>query len=573
MSIIYFSIYFFILFMLLIILLPTLYRSAVDKSKYNLSVITDEYHIMQNAMVDSLNSLYLDVNLDAYLSSYYSDPNPANREKINLCLSTIASINSNTLAICIEDRNKTFFTSLAYSYIDKQQYLHSFARYEELLSHDYSSYFSPVIRNELHSEYMTYECFAYSKNIKISHVPLTATVFYNATPIMEHCIELADTTFKSFVIINRYQNILYQSSENVDYNPCFEELSKAETTSGIIHRGGGLFFYQTIPSTNCTLIAYSPYHQLFASASFIIGIITLLYLLSPVLYILFLAPMIQRQLTPLKKLSDAMSNYKVGNDIYSDIHTEDEIAVVSNSFNQMVLEINRQIEKIKRKEHENSVVNYKLLATQIDPHFIYNTMNIINILAREGNTDTVVEINSALIRILRERLNSKLNIFDTIKTEIDTMLQYCLIASYRYKHNIAVNFHIDDSLENKLIPKNILQPLVENAYFHGFPDDSSISEASVGILIYSIDNEIIIEVSDNGIGMSQDRINELLNNSYNIYTDKKPHIGIDNIKQRLNYLYDGNYTLDIQSAKNQGTTIIITIPDTVQAVGHNTSDS
>ena len=561
MLIIYLSIYVFILIMLLIILLPALYNIDVDKSQYNLSVLTDEYRILQDSMTESLNSLYLDLNLDGDLSSYYADSQTANREKVNICLSKIASINSNTLAICLEDQNGNFFSSLSYSYVDKQKYLHSFAGYNELLTNAYSSYFSPVISDQFHSEYMPYECFAYSKNMNIASVPLTVTVFYNATPIMEHCRELSHTTFSSFIIINRYHNVLYQSSDSNNYNGSFEEFSKVKTITGKLYGSGGLCFYQTIPSTNCTLLAYSPYSLLFANAEFIIGMITLLYLLSPLLYVLFLAPMIQRQLAPLKKLSDAMSSYSAGSDIYTDIHTDDEIEVVSNSFNQMVLEINKQIEEIKRKEHENSVVSYKLLATQIDPHFIYNTMNIINIMAQEGNMEAVVEINSALIKILRERLNSKLNVFETIKNEVDTLMQYCLIASYRYQNNITINFNIDEALENKIIPKNILQPLVENAFFHGFPDDNSLLKGSVGILIYSIENEIIIEVSDNGMGISQERIHEILNNSYSIYADKKPHIGIDNIRQRLNYLYNGNYRLDIQSAVNQGTTVIITIPD------------
>jgi sensor histidine kinase YesM len=379
---------------------------------------------------------------------------------------------------------------------------------------------------------------------------------------MKHCRELSDTAFTSFYILNRYNYALYQSSQDDLYKNCYDKLNKIKTTSGKFHERGGIFFYQSIPSTNCTLIAYTPYTQLLSNATFIIGIITLLYLLSPILYMTFLAPLIQHQLAPLKKLSDAMSGYSVGNDIDTDIHTDDEIEVVNDSFHQMIKEINRQIINIKKKEHENSVVSYKLLATQIDPHFIYNTMNIINILARDGNMDAVVEINSALIKILRERLNAKLNVFESIDNEVDTMMQYCLIASYRYQNHIKVHFNIDDALDNKLIPKNILQPLVENAFFHGFPDESSIIDGSVGILIYSMKDEIIIEVSDNGQGMTQERINELLNNSYSIYEDKKPHIGIDNIKQRLSYLYNGNYQLVIQSAINQGTTVIITIPDT-----------
>ena len=560
-SIIYISIYFFILATLLLILSPALYRIAVDKASYNLSVMTDEFHILQDSMSDSLNSLNLDLNLDLYLSSFYTDSNAANQEKVNLSLGKIVSINSNTLSFCLEDRNGNFFSSLSHSYIDKKKYLHSFPSYMDLLNFNYSSYFSPAIRNKFHSAYLTYECFAYSKNLKIASIPLTATVFYNATTIMEHCRELSDTTFASFSIINRYNYVLYQSSQNDLYKHCLDKISQAKTTSGKFHNKGGIFFYKSIPSTNCTIIAYTPYSQLLSTAAFIIGTITFLYLLSPILYVLFLAPLIQRQLAPLKKLSDAMSSYSVGKEIETDIHTEDEIEIVNDSFQKMIREINRQIDKIKKKEHENSVTSYKLLATQIDPHFIYNTMNIINIMARESNMEAVVEINSALIKILRERLNTKLNVFESINNEVDTMMQYCLIASYRYQNHITVHFNIDEALDNKLIPKNILQPLVENAFFHGFPDENAITNGSVGILIYSIENEIIIEVSDNGQGMTQDRINELLNNSYSIYNDKKPHIGIDNIKQRLNYLYNGNYQLVIQSAKDQGTTVIITIPD------------
>ncbi len=561
MSIIYISIYFFILVTLLLILSPSLYRIAVDKAAYNLSVMTDEFRILQDSMAESLNSLNLDLNLDLYLSSYYSDPSISNKEKVNLCLNKIVSINSNTLSFCLEDRNGGFFSSLSHSYLNKQEYLHSYPSYMELLNYNYSSYFSPIIRNQFRSAYLTYECFAYSKNLNIADHPLTATVFYNATTMMKHCSELSDTTFTSFSIINRYNSFLYLTAQKDLYKNFPEKLNKSKTTTGKLHGERGIFFYQSIPSTNCTLIAYTPYSQLLSTPAFIVGVIMLLYLLSPILYMLFLAPLIQRQLAPLKKLSDAMSGYTVGKDIHTDIHTEDEIEVVNNSFHKMIKEINRQIDKIKKKEHENSVISYKLLATQIDPHFIYNTMNIINIMAQEGNMEAVVEINSALIRILRERLNAKLNVFESIKNEVDTMMQYCLIASYRYKNHISVCFNIDEALENKLIPKNILQPLVENAFFHGFPDERSIADGSVGILIYSMENEIIIEVSDNGQGMSQARINELLNSSYSIYKDKKPHIGIDNIKQRLNYLYNGNYQLVIQSAESQGTTVIITVPD------------
>ncbi|MFR5152056.1 MAG: sensor histidine kinase [Ruminococcus sp.] len=111
----------------------------------------------------------------------------------------------------------------------------------------------------------------------------------------------------------------------------------------------------------------------------------------------------------------------------------------------MVKDIRKRIEDIKFQEHQNAVINYKLLATQVDPHFIYNTMNVINIMAQDGRADEVVEINTALIKILRERLNSKISIFETVQTEIDTLMQYCCIINHRHHNQISVHFDIDDT--------------------------------------------------------------------------------------------------------------------------------
>ena len=291
-----------------------------------------------------------------------------------------------------------------------------------------------------------------------------------------------------------------------------------------------------------------------------LGIVTALYLLSPVLYTLFLIPAVRRQLAPMRALADAMSSFTAGNDIHADIHTQDEIEELASTFNRMVLAINRQVKDIQAKEQENAVVSYKLLATQIDPHFIYNTMNIINIMARQGKTDEIVEINTALTRILRERLNSKLSILDTVRNEYETMLQYATIMDYRYEHQIWIHYDISESLMDHQIPKNILQPLVENSFYHGFGHMEAPLSGHVDILIYSVKDEIVIEVSDDGQGMSQKRIEDIMNQSYNIYEDKKPHIGLHNIRQRLQYIYGEKCQMEIHSTEGAGTTVIITLP-------------
>ena len=196
----------------------------------------------------------------------------------------------------------------------------------------------------------------------------------------------------------------------------------------------------------------------------------------------------------------------------------------------------------------------------MDPHFIYNTMNIINILARKGDTEAITEINSALICILRERLNSKLSITDTIANELETLRQYELIMDYRYENRVHTFHEVDSSLSDRKIPKNILQPLVENAFYHGFGSGRFLKEGHIDITIYSVEEDIVIEVSDDGAGMSRERLEMLMNRSYRIYDDQKPHIGLDNIRQRLDYIYRGMAQFDIQSTEGYGTTISITVP-------------
>ncbi len=264
--------------------------------------------------------------------------------------------------------------------------------------------------------------------------------------------------------------------------------------------------------------------------------------------------------TALPEPSGSMLCFRAGQKSAPKIRTNDEIEDLRDSFQSMILEINRQILDIQKQEHENSVVSYKLLATQIDPHFIYNTMNIINIMARQENTKAIIDINTALVRILQERLNSKLSICDTVRREYQTMRQYQIIMDYRYRHQIQIHYDIDKSLMDIPIPKNILQPLVENSFYHGFGNIEPDTQGQIDVLIYSIEQELIIEVSDNGLGMKPERLHEILHQSYSIYRDKKPHIGINNIRQRLSFLYKEQYQMEIHSTPSLGTTIIITIP-------------
>ena len=568
---IYSGIYVILLLLLFVTLTPLLYHSAYRREQEIHSIFTEEYASFQAHLVENTNSLTQDFyNL---VNIYIDNPTETNKALLVQSLSAYTASYDNFITVGIHLPSGEYVSSIYYTNIGQEELLGNNKHYQNLLTVRSGSYYSPVYINGVHrviaetAEDMYYDLIYYSKNISYGTKTFTLTVFYNVTTLLENNKALNDSAFEDYLIIDKHGELIYTSS------PIFSETFFANVdSSDYAHSSGdfplssGLCFYKRIISTGWTVVSYVSFPVMLQNFILIMVLVTALYLVSPILYTLFLIPVTKHQLAPIKTLSDTMSSFQAGLAVSSDIHTGDELEYLSNTFNQMVLEINKQVENIRRQEHENAVVSYKLLATQIDPHFIYNTMNIINILARQGNTAAIVDINTSLVRILRERLNSKLSIFDTIRNEYDTMIQYELIMDYRYKHQIKIHYDIDDSLMDYQIPKNILQPLVENSFFHGFSNNEHPLSGSIDIFIYVIEDDLIIEVSDNGKGITPERLDQINQQSYHIYDDKKPHIGLNNIRQRLSYIYKDNYQMEIHSTLDIGTTIIISFPKEIPRI-------
>ena len=273
-------------------------------------------------------------------------------------------------------------------------------------------------------------------------------------------------------------------------------------------------------------------------------------------------PANDKMLRPISLLRDQVKKFSIGDEPVQFFETEDEIGELSHSFYDMAVNINQQSSELSRKEYEKAVTYYKLLTTQLDPHFIYNTMNIINILARQGAYEDIIKVNTALTRVLRERLNTQNTTFENVSNEIVTLKQYQLIMDYRYHNQVKVEYDIDESILDKKIPKNILQPLVENAYYHGLSADTGEIQGNIEILIYPLEDELIIEISDDGKGFSEKRLMEIRENLKHatMHKEKEAHIGMENIYQRISYLYGDNFSMDIQSEEGHGSTIVLTFP-------------
>ncbi len=561
----YLGIYFFILIAVFILISPPLYKVADTEVKNTLELMDDEFTNAQEQVSSWANSLHYNSELLSALGSYKNDPSERNKSLIEQALTTYVSANSSLLAVSIEDYDHNFFSSFNFRDIVTQELTISDEQYQQLFEYSSGSYYSYMANTEFAvldgSSVISYNVLVYTNIISLNYTPYVVRNYYNINSVLLHCNTLSENIFSDYAMLDKTGKVLFTYGEN--FSAMEEELPSLfdySTASDNQFTLSGLYYYMVDASSGWILITYSPIIYFFRNTFIILGTITALYLFSPLLYNLFLIPTTNRMLEPLSELNKAMQSYNPGMDISLKLDTGDEIESLSEVFKEMVQKINQQIEDIREQEHINSVVNYKLLATQIDPHFIYNTMNIINIMARQGNTNAIVEINSALIKILRERLNSKISITDTVENELNALYQYYLIMDYRYEHKIHISVDVDKEIYPCLIPKNILQPLAENSFYHGFAKLRQGQEGHIDILIYKIKQEIIIEVSDDGQGISPERLKMLQDHSYRIYDDKKPHIGIDNIQQRISYLYGEEASLEIRSVEGYGTSISVTIP-------------
>ena len=273
---------------------------------------------------------------------------------------------------------------------------------------------------------------------------------------------------------------------------------------------------------------------------------------------------IHRKLSPLQILLQHMKELQNGNfKIPLVIHTADEIEELSNSYNEMRIRLNQFVKKTRKQEKEEGEMRYALMLSQLDPHFIYNTMNTITVLASQGRNEDVIETNHALIQIMKDTLHiAKGDVLGSVAHEVEMGENYIIIQRYRYSDQFVVEWDVDPAVQNVRIPRAIIQPLVENAIFHGLMGGKSRNElAGGGYICVAIGREndyLRISVSDDGVGMTQEQLAAL--NQSTPSNDTETQVTVANIRYRLQYLYGDQAIFSVKSAPGEGTEVTIMLP-------------
>ncbi len=310
------------------------------------------------------------------------------------------------------------------------------------------------------------------------------------------------------------------------------------------------------------------FNRLFQNYNMLLRIIILA--LAAVFILLFII-LLKQIFKRLGRLSEKMAVVQQGNyQVILEDDRDDEISQLTHSFNVMTEQIQKNIEQIRTQEEQAKLLQYNLMVSAINPHFIYNTLNTSTHLAEFGRISEVIEVNDALINFLRDNLKLKSSqVYDRLENELDVLRQYIIIQNYLCDNTITLETHVAEKDLALHIPKFLLQPLVENAILHGIVMNiDEMGNSIPGIIditvIYLKENKRIqISVKDNGIGMSQKTIEKYFSDQAIAELSEKKqheHIGIAIVYNRLAFLYGQDYRFSVNSRPGMGTEIQIELP-------------
>lgn len=262
---------------------------------------------------------------------------------------------------------------------------------------------------------------------------------------------------------------------------------------------------------------------------------------------------------PVNKLSTAIEKFSKGDfNQKIEINTEDELGQVARCFNKMVEDIKKLIEEnyiITLKEKESELAT---LQAQINPHFLYNTLDSFYWKASDDGNEELADNIIALSELFRLVLNQGQSEI-TVRNEIELVSRYLQIQRMRFSNRLKYTVDIEKDIELEKIPKLIVQPFVENAIVHGFENMGTNCKISV---TGRLQNDMLcFEIIDTGIGMTQAQIDAIWENETKDYARQRiGKYAIKNIRERLQLKYLDNFKLKIESSLGKGTKVTLCIP-------------
>ncbi len=316
--------------------------------------------------------------------------------------------------------------------------------------------------------------------------------------------------------------------------------------------------YSTIKQTDWYVVALVQFSYLYSDSHhllwdvLVIGLLCLMFALC-VTFIIY-----RSILTPVRQLIFGINSFKNGKlDTSVDDRGNDEFSELNQCFNEMASNTQQLINDIKEKEVQKRELEIRALQAQINPHFLANTLNTVSYIASLKKETNIVQLINSILTLLNGCMRNDSSLI-TVEEEVSFLKSYVTTQETRLFGSFTVQYNMDSSIYSCLIPRFLLQPVLENALIHGVEPSGN-----TGLIVIRGSREgekLHFSITDNGIGMNQEQINHLLNSDNSKDRGRLSGIGIANVRSRIQLLYGPDFGLHINSIEGVFTTVDIYLP-------------
>lgn len=360
-----------------------------------------------------------------------------------------------------------------------------------------------------------------------------------------------------FVILEQFENVVYQSEESILADEDIEDLTDPSGHRILnIKDKRYLGAFYTSRFNNWRMILLMPTSSLFSGLDIIKKTTILIIILCLALLLIFLFFISVHLTKPVIKLNRLMKQAEKGNlDVKFEFKYNDEIGALGKSFNSMLEKLENLMRQNSEKQKILRTQELKVLQMQINPHFLYNTIDTINWMAQSINADKISEVAIALANYYRQSLSKGAEIIK-ISDEISQVNSYLTIQKIRYAGYMDFKILIDDNILELYIPKLTLQPIVENAIYHGIREKEG--GGTVEIRGFKEENQVVFRIKDNGKGIDEKTLGKLTESIKTGISSKG--YGLSNVNERLKLYFGEEFGISIESIRERYTIVTVRIP-------------
>ncbi len=475
---------------------------------------------------------------------------------INTSLSLLQqSASSEIIDIFCLNKNGLIYHSTTTSTID--DFYVGKTWYQKIVTSEGAVWFEPHDTSFVTAhDYNTYISYGVANYDYITNEPNGVILIeFNADTIFSNLSNTDTISSNTYYVLNEKNDILFTTDSNVediiDSNVYFESLSHSS------------YYYSSVLDNNWKVVGVISANEIARDALMQLGFAMIILLAIAITLAIVISIRRARQISePLHTLVKQMEDTHGESDNTTLLipSSTDEIIALYKSFNIMINNSNHYIEEIKKEQTNLRIANFKALQAQINPHFLYNTMDTIAWNIRLNENEKAVNSIMALTKFFRSSLRKGEDII-FLNQEFEQVTLYLDIQLFRYSDMLDYSIELDEDLEIYTIPKLCLQPIVENAIYHGIKNQDSYGHISIRTKRY--DEYYTIVIHDNGLGMTEERLQEVnaaLDQNLPLNTEESGGYGVHNVNERIQIHFGPEYGLHYHSVAGEYTEVEVKLP-------------